>query len=153
MLRMVTVVLACLAVAVAGLIALDGRTACAEWNAYGKDRDEFAPMQKSLGEGEGLGDRSLGDQMFHVEWAVAAVPDGQSEITGYVYNDEGDTADDVELRITALDAAGQPVGSVVRPVRGQVPGLGRAYFDARVPASASFRVQVASFELQAGGGA
>lgn len=148
MLRMVTVVLACFAVAVVGVIALGDRTARAEWNEYGKDWDESAPTEKSLGEA-----KSLGDQMFHVEWTVTAAPDGQSEITGYVYNDEGEAADNVELRIIALDAAGQPVDSVVRPVRGEVPGLGRAYFDARVPASASFRVQVASFEFEAGGGA
>jgi hypothetical protein len=148
MLRMATVVLACFAVAVVGVIALGDRTARAEWNEYGKDWDESAPVQKSLGEEEGLG-----DQMFHVEWTVAAAPDGQSEITGYVYNDEGEAADNVELRIIALDAAGQPVDSVVRPVRGEVPGLGRAYFEARVPAGASFRVQVASFELESGGGA
>lgn len=148
MLRMATVVLACFAVAVVGVIALDDRTAGAEWNEYGKDWDESAPVQKSLGEAEGLG-----DQMFYVEWTVKAAPDGQAEITGYVYNDEGEAADNVELRIIALDAAGRPVDSVVRPVRGEVPGLGRAFFDARVPAGASFRVQVASFEFEAGGGA
>ena len=149
MLRMATVGLACFAVVMVGVIALGGRTARAEWNEYGKDWDESAPMQKSLGGDEG----SLGDRMFHVEWAVTTAPDGQSEITGYVYNDEGEAADNVELRIIALDAAGQPVDSVVRPVRGEVPALGRAYFDARVPAGASFRVQVASFELEPGGGA
>jgi hypothetical protein len=148
MLRMTTVALVCFAMATVGVIGLGDRTARAEWNEYGKDWDESAPMQKSLGE-----EKSLGDQMFHVEWTVTAAPDGQSEIIGYVYNDEGEAADNVELRIIALDAAGQPVDSVVRPVRGEVPGLGRAYFDARVPASASFRVQVASFELEAGGGA
>jgi hypothetical protein len=148
MLRMATVVLTCFAVAVVGVIALDNRTAGAEWNEYGKDWDEAAPVQKSLGEEEGVG-----DQMFHVQWTGSVAPDGQSEITGYVYNDEGEAADNVGLRIIALDAAGQPVDSVVRPVRGEVPGLGRAFFDARVPAGASYRVQVASFELEAGGGA
>jgi hypothetical protein len=149
MLRMATVALACFAVAVVGVIALGDRTARADWNEYGKDWDESAPVQKSLGEDEG----GLGDRMFHIEWSVTAAPDGRSEITGYVYNDEGEAADNVELRIIALDAAGRPVDSVVRPVRGEVPGLGRAFFDARVPASASYRVQVASFELEAGGGA
>jgi hypothetical protein len=149
MLRMATVALVCFSAAVVGVIALGDRTARAEWNEYGKDWDEAAPTQKSLGEDEG----SLGDQMFHVEWTVTPAAGGQSEITGYVYNDEGEAADDVELRIIALDGAGQPVDSVVRPVRGEVPGLGRAYFDATVPAGASYRVQVASFEFEAGGGA
>ena len=45
MLRMVTVVLACFAVAVVGLIALDGRTARAEWNEYGKDWDVCADAE------------------------------------------------------------------------------------------------------------
>ena len=151
MLRMTTVVLACFAMVTVGMIGLGDRTARAGWNEYGKDWDESAPVDKSLGE-QSLGEeQSLGDQMFHVEWTVTPASDGQSEITGYVYNDEGEAADNVELRIVALDAAGQPVDSVVRPVRGEVPGLGRAYFDTKVPASASFRVEVASFEFEAGG--
>ncbi len=79
MLRMATVMLACFAVAVVGTIALDGRTARAEWSVYRADWDETAPVEKGLGD-----DGSLGDQMFHVEWPVTAAPDGQAETTGYV---------------------------------------------------------------------
>ena len=142
MLRMVTMAIACFAVAVVGVVTLDGRVARAEWNEYGSDWDEAAP------------DTSLGDEFFHVEWAATPGPAGEAELTGYVYNDDGEAAVNVELRITELDAAGQPVDSSMREVRGAVPGLGRAYFDVRVPASQAYRVQVASFEFveTSGGG-
>jgi len=66
----------------------------------------------------------------------------------------GDQFFHVECRVTELDAAGQPVESTMREVRGAVPGLGRAYFDVRVPASQAYRAQVASFEFveTSGGG-
>lgn len=53
----------------------------------------------------------------------------------------------VELRITGLDASGQNVADVVRPVEGSVPGYGRAFFDVRVPRSPSSRVAVTSFDF------
>ena len=126
MLRMITMTIACFAVAVMGAVALDGRAAGADW-------DETAPVNKTLG---------------HEDTA------GQAELTGHVYNDDGEAAVNVELRIIELDAAGQPVESTMREVRGAVPGLGRAYFDVRVPASQAYRVQVASFEFveTSGGG-
>jgi hypothetical protein len=125
MLRMITMTIACFAVAMVGAVALDGRAAGADW-------DETAPVNKTLGHE----DTPLG------------------ELTGYVYNDDGEAAVNVELRITELDAAGQPVESTMREVRGAVPGLGRAYFDVRVPGSQAYRVQVASFEFveTSGGG-
>jgi hypothetical protein len=143
MLRMITMTIACFAVAMVGAVALDGRAAGADW-------DETAPVNKTLGHE----DTPLGDQFFHVEWAATPGPAGQAELTGYVYNDDGEAAVNVELCITELDAAGQPVESTMREVRGAVLGLGRAYFDVRVPASQAYRVQVASFEFveTSGGG-
>jgi len=46
-----------------------------------------------------------------------------------------------------LDATGHEVESVLRPVRGLVPGNGRAYFDVSVPDAPSYQVSVASFQL------
>jgi len=91
---------------------------------------------------------SVGADFFHVDWQSRADGRGQSRLTGYVYDDEGQPATDVEIQIVMLDAAGHEVESVLRPVRGLVPGKGRAYFDVSVPdAAPSYRVSVASFEL------
>jgi len=53
----------------------------------------------------------------------------------------------VELRITGLDASGQNIADVVRPVEGSVPGYRRAFFAVRVPRSPSYRVAVTSFDF------
>ena len=127
-------------------MGLDARTARAAWNETGADWDEAAPVGKTLAPD----DTSLGDQFF--EWAVTPGSDGQSEITGYVYNDDGQAAVNVELRIIELDAAGQPVETSMREVRSAVPGLGRSYFDVKVPKSQAYRVDVASFEFFEGSG-
>jgi hypothetical protein len=89
----------------------------------------------------------LSDQFFHVEYSVAAPTAGRSEITGYVYNTYGQPAANVELKITELDASGQPITSEMRPVFGLVPAKGRAYFDVRVPTSASYQVSVQGFDF------
>ncbi len=46
-----------------------------------------------------------------------------------------------------LDAAGHEIASVFRPVRGLIPGKGRAYFDVTVPDATSYRVNVDSIDL------
>ena len=148
MLRMVTMAVGCFAVTMVAVVGLDARMARAEWNETGADWDEAAPVGKTLAPD----DTSLGDQFFHVEWAVTPGSDGQSEISGYVYNDDGQAAVNVELRIIELDAAGRPVEASIREVRGAVPGLGRSYFDVKVPVSQAYRVDVASFEFFEGSG-
>ena len=91
---------------------------------------------------------TLGDQFFRVEWTVAAASLGQTRMTGYVYNDYGQPAKDVQLKIAIVDPNGAVGTSVIRPVRGLVPAGSRAYFDARVPASAApYQVTVASFDF------
>jgi hypothetical protein len=93
------------------------------------------------------------DQFFRVNWTVT--PDeheqGKARISGYVYNNNGDPADQVQLRITALDAAGAPGASVVEPIDETVPAFDRAYFDVKVPVqAASYRVTVESFNFLEG---
>src|SRR4029077_7983286 len=117
--------------ATAGVIALDQTMARADW-------DETAPMTKTLNDDSA----ALGNQFFHVEWQATPGRRGQEDISGYVYNDAGNAAVSVELRITGLDASGQNGAEVVRPVEGSVPGYGRAFFDVRVPRSPSYRVAV-----------
>jgi hypothetical protein len=91
--------------------------------------------------------RSLADQFFHVDWSASRNRQGQSRITGYVYNDYGEDASRVHLRITELDAQGRPVSSTIQPVDDTIPGSGRTYFDVRVPDSASYQVRVVSFDF------
>ena len=89
---------------------------------------------------------TVAGQSFRVDWTVSPGAEGKARISGYVYNDNGDPADQVQLRITELDASGQAVTSVVEPIDETVPAFDRAYFDVLVPGpAASYRVAVESF--------
>ena len=90
---------------------------------------------------------ALNDQFFRVEYSTGTHGPEQSEISGYVYNDYGLPAINVEIEIAELDASGQTVGTETRPVFGLVPAKGRAYFDVRVPTGASYRVKVQEFDF------
>lgn len=96
-------------------------------------------------------EETVAGQCFRVDWTVS--PDGQdnARISGYVYNDNGDPMEQVQLRITELDASGHPGASVVKPIDETVPPFARAYFDVRVPGqAASYRVSVDSSSVQEG---
>ena len=95
---------------------------------------------------------ALADQFFHVEWRAGAGRAGMSRITGYVYNDYGQAAQDIELRITGLNSAGQPVRAIVQHLTDTVPSRGRGYFDLQVPASEAYQVDVESFDFTLGHG-
>jgi len=98
-------------------------------------------------------DRKLAERLFHVEWTAREGRSGMSRITGYVYNDYGQAAEDIELLITGLDSAGQPVNTAIEHVSDTVPARGRGYFDVQIPKSSSYRVDVESFEFMEGTGA
>jgi len=95
-------------------------------------------------------DRGLAERLFHIEWTASAGASGMSRISGYVYNDYGQPAEDIELVIIGLDGAGEPVSTAVQHVSGTVPARGRGYFDVQVPVSSSYRVNVDSFEFVEG---
>src|SRR5262245_24125214 len=90
---------------------------------------------------------SLGDQFFRIQYSTTSRGSQQSEISGYVYNDYGEAAANVQLEITELDEDGHPIASETRPVAGLVPAEGRAYFDVRMPRSASYRITVRGFDF------
>jgi hypothetical protein len=91
-------------------------------------------------------DPTLAEQLFRVEWVGGASPPGQFRIVGYVYNDYGQDAVNVQLRISELDASGSTVGSVIKPVGDTVPASGRAFFDVQVPGTTPYyEVAVQSF--------
>ncbi len=95
---------------------------------------------------------ALADRFFHVEWTAGAGRAGTSRITGYVYNDYGQAAQDIELRVTGLNSAGQPVRAMVHHLSDTVPSRGRGYFDFQVPVSQAYRVDVESFDFTLGHG-
>src|SRR5262245_12518899 len=90
---------------------------------------------------------SLGDQFFRVQYSAETRGSQQSEISGYVYNDYGEAAANVTLEVTELDEDGHPIASETRPVAGLVPAEGRAYFDIKMPRSASYRITVRGFDF------
>lgn len=144
MFRIYTVMIAAFAAAAVGLVALQAQVASADWPLIGKDWDEAAPMTKTLDSGS---QETVADHFFHVEWTVAPDHGGHPRLSGYVYNDYGDSAVNVKLRISELDASGQDVESVVQPIGDTIPGLGRAYFSVPVPDSPSYRVAVSAFDF------
>jgi hypothetical protein len=92
------------------------------------------------------GQTALGEQFFRLDWSVKDDHNGHAMISGYLYNDYGEAADQVQLRITELDASGRPIGTYVAPIGGTVPGFDRAYFNVKVSGRApSYRVAVYSF--------
>jgi hypothetical protein len=127
MLRIYVLAIGSVVVAAAGAVALNLTSARADW-------DETVP------------DAPLADRLLRVEWKATGGRAGQVHITGYVYNDSGEAAANVALRITGLDSSGAEVESVIRPVGDAVPGSGRTHFDVRVPRSRSYRVAVTALD-------
>lgn len=143
MFRTFTAMLMTVAVATLGVAGL-AHVARADWSETGLDWDEPAPVNKTLSDDES----ALAERFFHVEWtADPAGASGRTRITGYVYNDSGEAAINVALRIHEIDASGQDVVSEIAPVRETIPAKGRAYFDVRVPSSRAYRVDVNAFDF------
>jgi hypothetical protein len=92
------------------------------------------------------------DPHFRLDWRVARVAGG-TRIEGYVYNRSGLIADRMRLSIQQLDAAGTVIGTTTTWVMGTVPADNRAWFEATVPAAASYRVEILSFDWLGRGGA
>ena len=68
-------------------------------------------------------------------------------VSGYVYNEHGQTADRVRLAVDTLDGAGQVTATKIAEVLGTVPPHNRAYFEVPVPdGAARYRVRVLSFD-------
>lgn len=92
------------------------------------------------------------DPHFQLEWRVTNEARG-TRIEGFVYNRSRLIADRMRLSIEQLDAAGNVVGTTTTWVLGTVPADNRAWFQATVPAAASYRVEILSFDWLGRGGA
>jgi hypothetical protein len=68
-------------------------------------------------------------------------------VSGYVFNEYGQTLDRVRLAVDTLDSAGQVTSTRIAQVLGTVPPHNRAYFEVPVPdVAARYRVRVLSFD-------
>ena len=93
------------------------------------------------------------DARIRLDWEVGATRGGRPVIQGYVYNDYGRPAADVQLLVETLDAAGAVIGRTVGFVRGVVQLNDRAYFEVPIKVTgASYRVSVTGFDWKGGGG-
>ena len=92
------------------------------------------------------------DRYFRIEWQVVPAPGGQV-VEGYVYNMASMPAERMLLEIDQLDASGAVVGKTSTRVLGGAPAESRAWFQAKVPAAASYHIEVAAFDwIRVGGG-
>lgn len=86
-------------------------------------------------------------EFFHVTWSVSPARNGRSRITGYVYNDWWEPAENVVLRINKLDASGQVTAAEGRPLVETITPHDRVYFDTQVPHASSYDVGVSGFDF------
>ena len=94
------------------------------------------------------------DGRIRLDWEVGATRGGRPVIQGYVYNDYGRPASDVQLLVETLDASGAVIGRTVGFVRGVVQLNDRTYFEVPIKVTgASYRVSVTGFDWKGGGGA
>jgi hypothetical protein len=78
---------------------------------------------------------------------------GRPIVWGYIYNERGWYASRVRILIEQLDDTGKVIDSRTAWVPGDLPRLGRAYFEQPVPvADATYRVSVISLDWYGGGG-
>jgi hypothetical protein len=80
---------------------------------------------------------------MHLEWQLET-RGHRTQITGYVYNDYVLAVNDIILLAESLDTEGRLVGQARCYVnRSVTPGM-RAFFEVSVPASAGYRIEIAS---------
>ena len=81
------------------------------------------------------------ERYFRLEWEVLPGP----TLEGYVYNKTDMRASRMQINVDQLDSAGNVLGQTREWVLGDLPPGGRAFFRARVPQAASYRVTVLFF--------
>jgi hypothetical protein len=90
------------------------------------------------------------ERYFHFDLGAEPSP---GDISGYIYNDYGEPASNVQILAQGLDASGNLVGQKLEWVGGSVPPLGRSYFRvAGLPPANAYRVSVWAFDFRQGSG-
>ncbi|HTI52823.1 MAG TPA: hypothetical protein VMC04_01230 [Verrucomicrobiae bacterium] len=93
------------------------------------------------------------DARIRLDWQVGTTRGGRPVIQGYVYNDYGRPASDVQLLVESLDASGAVIGRNVGFVRGVVQLNDRTYFEVPIKVTGtSYRVSVTGLDWRGGGG-
>jgi hypothetical protein len=94
------------------------------------------------------------ERFFRVEAEGGQGRGGRPVVRGYIYNNYGQAAGRILLRVETLDAGGQVVASSLVHVDSTVPQFDRVYFEGPVSAGgSSYRVSVYYYEwLGRGGG-
>lgn len=94
------------------------------------------------------------ERFFRLEWQAEQTKKGQPAIRGFIYNEYGSWAGDVQLLVEGLDASGRAVSRTRGYVNGDVPARGRVSFEVILPVpAATYRVTVEYFSWRARGGA
>jgi hypothetical protein len=97
------------------------------------------------GVAQSSGVAQTGDPL-RVEWQSRDLGNGHTLISGYVYNQRELRVERVQLRVEP--ASGGSGGSRVVYVNGAIPGQGRQFFEAKMPAAnAPYRVIVGMFDF------
>ena len=92
------------------------------------------------------------DARIRLDWQVGSGRGGRPVIQGYVFNDYGRPASDVQLLVETLDASGAVIGRAIGFVRGVVQFNDRAYFEVPIKTpGASYRVSVTALDWKGGG--
>ena len=93
------------------------------------------------------------EHYFRLDWAARATPSGH-EVDGYIYNNYGADAFNVQILAQGLDTAGNVVNQKLVWVNGSVPSLYRAFFRVAGLAPAErYRVTVWGFDFAQAPGA
>src|SRR5215510_8923727 len=80
---------------------------------------------------------------FKIDWTAAEQGPNARQVSGYVYNQNGEFATSLRVLAQALDSTGNVVGQRIGYVPGGVGGFGRAYFVvSNLPAADTYRVSV-----------
>jgi hypothetical protein len=80
---------------------------------------------------------------FKIDWTAAEQGPNARQVSGYVYNQNGEFATSLRVLAQAVDSTGAVVGQRIGYVPGGVGGFGRAYFVvSNLPVAASYRVSV-----------
>ena len=109
-------------------------------------------MASTVASGSNYAPGSL-DRYFRIDFKIVPGPGGQV-LEGYVYNLAGMPAERMLLEIDQLDASGAVIGKTSTRVLGGAPAGNRAWFQAKVPPAAGYRVEISSFDwIRVGGGA
>jgi hypothetical protein len=82
---------------------------------------------------------------LRVEWEQVPHRSGV-KIRGYVVNQHQMRAENVRLRVEQLDADARPVVTRTVYVIGTIPYRDRGYFEVAVPAAASYRVSIETYD-------